>query len=196
MLRLIGHSNPLGVYPAVVFPVGHDAVGDLWVDVGEDEVQLLPVQKEGDLVRFEGKEMALSANYDFRRDGLFAVKKNQILPYKRFEKASFFTGIYDEFLKIDPFLCLDIAVEHIGEPPAIRSALSECASAFRTHGGENAFGQRWYESFCARHKSILKMLELHLPSIFWDFNAAGEAEAGPQADEEEEEGPAVLETTY
>jgi cytoskeletal protein CcmA (bactofilin family) len=142
--ELIGHSNPLGRYPAPVIPVGL-VKGRISAAFNEEGCSFSEVSNELQWTRHSGQLIGRLRDFDPNRDRLFAFDDTDVVSYSISDEPTFLTDLLrDKSLSSDnAFVRLSLA-KGSGDNRAIlhemRSAVLQLARTAPT------FLQAWYHS--------------------------------------------------
>lgn len=124
---LLGHSSPLGRYPAPVVPVGRLDEKMVAVYAGEEESNVVPITEDCPYVIHDPALRRSLYGFDYRRQRLFALEEDRILSYSVEREREFFLTLLEDpqFSRDNPFLRLSLA-KSSRKASAIARELSSC----------------------------------------------------------------------
>jgi N-(2-amino-2-carboxyethyl)-L-glutamate synthase len=124
---LLGHSSPLGTYPAPVVPVGQFNGALVAIYASDAAQEIVTTSESCSFISHSGELNKSLAAFDYRLHRLFALDENHILHYPIDAETEFFLRLLQDpsFSSSNPFLRLSLA-KATKNVNAIESELRYC----------------------------------------------------------------------
>lgn len=127
--ELIGHSSPLGKYPAPVVPVGRLNDELVAVYAGSNAPDVVPIAEECSFIQHDYRLSHALKEFDYGTHRLFAFDQDSVLAYPASNEREFFIRVLQDprLSHQNPFLRLSLA-KATGRSFVINKELPACVS--------------------------------------------------------------------